>query len=584
MTITKKEIRSRLTEDADYLSLLGSPSELPYKTFYVYPPEIPDFPFVVFSLRPGVVNTDRDETIIDKRIDLTVNVWAYDSAYESIADRIIYLLQQYGNENGFRVVYDRSNELYDEETNAYGINLGFNVFYRQEMGVMALNLDHGDLQGLGDDDHTQYLPLDGTRDILQGDLKIQGDLYVDSIRELTASANIDIYNHLFPGASGLDFGDSSNFFRTLYLSNDGGNVVFCQAVQSGGGPTDYTFNCGGGQFGAEQNQGGTFTFKMNDIASSLGTCVNQIIFDPGRPDIFQQGTTNDVIFQADNGIAVYGFVSSFGGFNDVEYGLELRRISGTESFAKTLIFDNQIPESDFRRSIDFRINSVNKLTIENDGTVNVIDKITTPELTATVINNGFNIGTVAAPGVNVIAFANFFNLNWFDYLTINAVTTNLPVCLGMFPNGTGTQSFVNVYNSSSTGAAAWLSLGVRGAIAELVVRDFAQTTNITDLNIGSGGNDFPFFDVTCTTLTDINLVFAGVTEYNFTPTAFTLADANNISFGTTTGTKIGTATNQKIGFFNKTPVTQRLKANYNNWAALSDVVNALVDLGLFDQA
>lgn len=37
----------------------------------------------------------------------------------------------------------------------------------------------------------------------------------------------------------------------------------------------------------------------------------------------------------------------------------------------------------------------------------------------------------------------------------------------------------------------------------------------------------------------------------------TLADAINIALGTTTGTKIGTATSQKIAFFNATPVTQR---------------------------
>lgn len=62
-----------------------------------------------------------------------------------------------------------------------------------------------------------------------------------------------------------------------------------------------------------------------------------------------------------------------------------------------------------------------------------------------------------------------------------------------------------------------------------------------------------------------------------------IADAKNIVLATTTGTKIGTATNQKLGFFNATPVTQRTKAAYNNWAALSDVVGALVALGLFDQ-
>lgn len=362
---------------------------------------------------------------------------------------------------------------------------------------------------------------------------------------------------LLPNSSAAyDLGDSTNYWQTLYLENQGGNVVVCKPVESGGPATNYTFQCGGGNFGAEQNQGGIFTFKMSDVATSLGTSVNQLVFDVGRPDVFAAGTTNDIIFQAYNGIATYGFVSSFGGWNDLEYGFELRRISGTESNSKTMIFDNQVPVSDFRRSIDFRINSVNKMTVENDGTVAVTDLITTPALTATVINNGVQFGTVAVPGVSFTAYGNFFGLNWFDYLTINAVTTNLPVCLGMFPNGISTDSYVNVYNSSNSGATAWLEMGVRGSIAELVVRDFSQTTNITTLNIGSGGNDFPIFDVTCTTLLNINFVFAGITEYSMTTSAFTFSEANNIIFGTVTGTKIGTATNQKLAFYNSTPIVQ----------------------------
>lgn len=38
----------------------------------------------------------------------------------------------------------------------------------------------------------------------------------------------------------------------------------------------------------------------------------------------------------------------------------------------------------------------------------------------------------------------------------------------------------------------------------------------------------------------------------------------------------------KVGFFNRTPVSQQTKATHNNWASLSDVVQALVDVGLFD--
>ncbi|MBI3866831.1 MAG: hypothetical protein HY290_33545 [Planctomycetia bacterium] len=64
----------------------------------------------------------------------------------------------------------------------------------------------------------------------------------------------------------------------------------------------------------------------------------------------------------------------------------------------------------------------------------------------------------------------------------------------------------------------------------------------------------------------------------------TLTDGSNFVCGTSTGNKIGTAANQKIGHFGATPVTQRTKAGHNNWVSLSDVVNALVELGLFDQA
>jgi len=35
------------------------------------------------------------------------------------------------------------------------------------------------------------------------------------------------------------------------------------------------------------------------------------------------------------------------------------------------------------------------------------------------------------------------------------------------------------------------------------------------------------------------------------------SDGRNIQTGRTTGTKIGTATDQKVGFFNKTPVVQQ---------------------------
>lgn len=63
-----------------------------------------------------------------------------------------------------------------------------------------------------------------------------------------------------------------------------------------------------------------------------------------------------------------------------------------------------------------------------------------------------------------------------------------------------------------------------------------------------------------------------------------MAEGAHFMFGTSTGTKLATGSDQKLGFFGATPVSQRMKTNYNSWTNLSDVVQALVDLGLFDQS
>ncbi|HQQ81949.1 MAG TPA: hypothetical protein PK059_02110 [Cyclobacteriaceae bacterium] len=81
-------------------------------------------------------------------------------------------------------------------------------------------------------------------------------------------------------------------------------------------------------------------------------------------------------------------------------------------------------------------------------------------------------------------------------------------------------------------------------------------TQIGRLAIGSwqggSGNDFSVklnnFSVTVFTFND--------TAGNTSLVNFNMTDAKNITFGTTTGSKIGTSTSQKIAFWNKTPIVQ----------------------------
>lgn len=87
----------------------------------------------------------------------------------------------------------------------------------------------------------------------------------------------------------------------------------------------------------------------------------------------------------------------------------------------------------------------------------------------------------------------------------------------------------------------------------------ALTTTATKLNYltSAGGT---------TGTASTNVVFST----NPTLSGLTFADATNIVINATTGTKIGTATTQKIGFFNSTPIVQ----------PTGDVITALQNLGL----
>lgn len=54
-----------------------------------------------------------------------------------------------------------------------------------------------------------------------------------------------------------------------------------------------------------------------------------------------------------------------------------------------------------------------------------------------------------------------------------------------------------------------------------------------------------------------------------------ITDGINIQLGLTTGTKFGTSTSQKIGFFNKTPVVQQTVTDFVNNISVSGTTDQL---------
>jgi hypothetical protein len=345
--------------------------------------------------------------------------------------------------------------------------------------------------------NTQYLRLDASNDPVTGQL--------------------DMSNHIIPTNDGFyDLGDSTNFWRTLYINNDGGDVISCKRVLSGDTATNYIMDCGGGSVGIEQNQGGTFTFLMNDIINSAGTSVNQCIFNLGQVD-FLTAVTNDMIFLANNGIAEIGFIVAFGGFSNPEYGFQLRNISGADANGKKIIFDNQTIINDINRSIDFRISTTNILTIENETSPGAADYtvdfsiglISSPGLLSITAPTGLQIN-----GYGAITSSTVFNL--VDIFTVKATTTNRGVIFGMRPDGTDDSSLINCTNSSDSQNYGVWEGSLDGTIARLATWRLGTGTGATELRIGEMVSSFLGVGI-CDALTTIDFYFANAIEMQIQP-------------------------------------------------------------------
>lgn len=183
---------------------------------------------------------------------------------------------------------------------------------------------------------------------------------------------------------------------------------------------------------------------------------------------------------------------------------------------------------------------------------------------ATTILGRAKIGAVFSDGAT---FAHF------DHLT----TTNY----GLHQSSAGS----TIVNAVSGGSVTLRNSGTTvvtvssSAVTVAQALNVNATTTITDatfnvtgtaggilLSRSGGGNPYiqmtktsvgsVIFRVTAADTLAINNAAESITMLGITPTAITLPDASNIVVNTTTGTKIATATTQKLGFWNATPIVQ----------------------------
>lgn len=184
------------------------------------------------------------------------------------------------------------------------------------------------------------------------------------------------------------------------------------------------------------------------------------------------------------------------------------------------------------RFFEMFVNGVSKFYVDSTGAFNITG------------TGGFSGNAISAAGA-------FTASNKITSSYAGAASTAVFSATGaLLTGGTGTTNFPQ-YLAQHTGTAVttWSTAGTYFGVNA----DSGFTGNYIDLRLNGGST-------LCTVNYQGNLTLAG---------SITLS-ANNIITDTTTGTKIGTATSQKLGFFNATPIVQ----------PTGDVVTALTNLGL----
>jgi hypothetical protein len=147
--------------------------------------------------------------------------------------------------------------------------------------------------------------------------------------------------------------------------------------------------------------------------------------------------------------------------------------------------------------------------------------------------------------------------------TISNITYNYVTQSTFNADSTVTNQQGYFVDSTMTGATN--NYGFRGSLAaatgvwNLYMGGTAQNAINGDLRIGSVTAPTVALDVTGDAKISATLAVTGATTLSSTLAAngnITIGNAINVILNTGTGTKIGTATNQKLGFFNATPIIQ----------------------------
>jgi hypothetical protein len=144
-------------------------------------------------------------------------------------------------------------------------------------------------------------------------------------------------------------------------------------------------------------------------------------------------------------------------------------------------------------------------------------------------------------------------------------------------NVTGTTAWLEIEANTTSYASLKFNSGNLKTSPTIGGVEFLTDKLYLTINTGSARKEFTLNDIALTSgrmpfiTTNGRLTDDSSLTYS-TSTGLTITD-KNIVLGTTTGTKIGTATTQKLGFYNATPIVQP--------SSTTDLRTALINLGLY---
>lgn len=237
-----------------------------------------------------------------------------------------------------------------------------------------------------------------------------------------------------------------------------------------------------------------------------------------------------------------------------DFSATVNKAAGNYTGIKLNVTETSAPgTSDYL--LQLQVGGTNKATIDNAGTV-ICGVITIGA------NQNFN-STGSITG---------FSLSGNGYLAVSAshcgVRSNQFFGFSSGSNLSDPNADTRLYRNSAG------NVGLHGVGADAALFIYSD-----DSDVGANPTNYEALKLTCDTscngiisvvgnglttpgyiridgTSSVRFALGGADKVSVFSTVVSLADVLNISFGTTTGTKLGTATSQKLAFWNATPVVQ----------------------------